>query len=129
MAGHMGTPDPPSEMCYRSSENFSQPGADQLDLTYGDFRPQDDLDLPLSNDEFGIIASPPQLNSAQEQEASLAENGDILSSWVKSPMWSDEDADFLLGAHLGYPEIQTNNEVRSCFCFNPYVRWTDQCVL
>lgn len=126
MVGHKGTPDPPSEMCYRSSENFSQPGADQLDLTYGDFRPQDDLDLLLSNDEFGIVASPTQLNSAEEQEANPAENGAILSSWVQSPIWSDDDADFSLALHLGYPEIQTD-EVRSCFCFNPHVTWTDQC--
>ena len=121
----MANPDPPSEMCYRSSEYFSQPGADQLDLTYGDFRPQDDLDLLPSNDEFGIVASPTLLNSAQEQEANLAENGDIFSSWVKSPIWNDDDADILLGPHLGYSEIQTDDEVRSCFCFNPHVTWTD----
>jgi hypothetical protein len=115
MVGHMATPDPPSEMCYRSSENFSQPGADQLDLTYGDFRPQDDLDLLFSNDKFGIVTSPTLFNSAQEQEANLAENGDFLSPWVKSPIWRDDDADFLLVPHLGYPEIQTDDEVRSCF--------------
>lgn len=92
MVGHKATPDRPSEMCYRSSENFSQPGADRLDLTYGDFRPRDDLDL-LSNDDSNIVASLTQLNSAQEQEASPGENGDILSSWAKSPIWNN-DTDF-----------------------------------
>jgi hypothetical protein len=93
MVGHKATPEPPSEMFYRSSGNFSQPGADQLDLTYGDFRPQDDLDLLLSNDGSDMVASPTQLNSAQELEANPAEKGDILNSWVKSPIWND-DADF-----------------------------------
>jgi hypothetical protein len=126
MVGNKATPNPPLEMGYRSSENFSQPGADRLDLTYGDFRPQDDLELLLSNNDSNIVAYPTHLNSAQEREPNSTGNGDILSPGlnyqygVMMPIF--------LGFHLGHPEVQTDDEVRSCFCFD-HETWADHCVL